>query len=98
MPSDDLPPLDAYLDGPIPDDDDVDHDVDLPLDFGVSQLGWEALADRVAACTRCDLHKTRTNTVFGVGDRKARLMIVGEAPGRDEDVRVSPSSAAPACC
>ncbi|MCP5230954.1 MAG: uracil-DNA glycosylase [Zoogloeaceae bacterium] len=90
MPSDDLPPLDAYLDGPIPDDDDVDHDVDLPLDFGVSQLGWEALADRVAACTRCDLHKTRTNTVFGVGDRKARLMIVGEAPGRDEDVQGEP--------
>ncbi|MCB1735951.1 MAG: uracil-DNA glycosylase [Gammaproteobacteria bacterium] len=86
---DDLPPLDAYLDVPPPDDDD-DFGFDLPLQAGVSQFGWDDLARHVAACTRCDLHKTRTQTVFGIGDRKARLMIVGEAPGRDEDQQGEP--------
>lgn len=85
---DDLPPLDAYHDAPISDDEDFDFD--LPMQSGVSQLGWDALAEHVAACTRCELHKTRTQTVFGVGDRKARLMIVGEAPGRDEDLQGEP--------
>jgi uracil-DNA glycosylase family 4 len=36
-------------------------------------------------CTRCKLHKDRTNLVFGVGDAEARLMFVGEGPGADED-------------
>ena len=36
-------------------------------------------------CTRCKLHKGRTQLVFGVGDAQARLMFVGEAPGADED-------------
>ena len=36
-------------------------------------------------CTRCQLHKTRTNLVYGVGNPDADLMFVGEAPGRDED-------------
>lgn len=88
MPDDDLPPIDAYLDAPMPDEDDTEFD--LPMESGVSQLGWEELAERVKACTRCDLHKTRTQTVFGVGDRKARLMIVGEAPGHDEDKQGEP--------
>lgn len=85
---DDLPPLDAYHDAPMSDDEDFDFD--LPMQSGVSQLGWEALAEHVAACTRCALHGTRTQTVFGVGDHKARLMIVGEAPGRDEDLQGEP--------
>ena len=40
---------------------------------------------QVKGCTRCDLHKTRTNTVFGEGDPEARLMFVGEGPGENED-------------
>ena len=45
-----------------------------------------ALAAKVAACTRCDeLARTRTQTVFGVGNPQARVMFVGEAPGADED-------------
>ncbi len=47
--------------------------------------GWPQLADKVATCTLCDLSRTRTRTVFGVGRRDADLMVIGEAPGADED-------------
>ena len=47
--------------------------------------GWEALRDTVAVCTRCALHQTRTQTVFGVGNPSADWMIIGEAPGQEED-------------
>lgn len=43
------------------------------------------LAKNVAKCKKCVLHKTRTQTVFGSGDEKAKIMFVGEAPGADED-------------
>jgi len=48
-------------------------------------LDWDALAERVAACERCRLCEKRTNTVFGVGDRNADWMLIGEAPGENED-------------
>lgn len=51
---------------------------------------WEALAAQVAACTACPLHETRTQTVFGVGQRQADLMLVGEGPGEQEDLRGEP--------
>lgn len=51
---------------------------------------WETLAAEVAACTRCPLHAGRNCTVFGVGDRRARWLIVGEAPGAEEDRRGEP--------
>ena len=41
-------------------------------------------------CTRCELHKARTNIVFGVGNPKAQLVFVGEGPGRDEDEQGEP--------
>jgi len=41
--------------------------------------------DRVAACTACDLCKTRTQTVYGSGNPMAKIVIVGEAPGEEED-------------
>jgi DNA polymerase len=44
-----------------------------------------ALQKFVDGCTRCKLSKSRTNIVFGQGNPKAKLMFVGEAPGRDED-------------
>ena len=44
----------------------------------------------VEACRLCDLSKTRTNTVFGVGSADARLMFIGEAPGAEEDRRGEP--------
>lgn len=46
---------------------------------------WVNLKSEVAACTACDLCKTRTQTVFGVGNQTAKLLIIGEAPGAQED-------------
>jgi DNA polymerase len=47
--------------------------------------GWDKLKQEVAACTQCSLCITRTQTVFGVGNAHAQLMIIGEAPGANED-------------
>lgn len=51
---------------------------------------WPELRDKVAACTLCSLHRTRTQTVFGVGSESADWMIIGEAPGAEEDRRGEP--------
>src|SRR5579871_5191903 len=51
---------------------------------------WETLRKTIHACTACGLHKTRTQTVFGIGDLHAKLMIVGEAPGFYEDQKGEP--------
>jgi uracil-DNA glycosylase family 4 len=48
------------------------------------------LRDSALVCTACRLAETRTNVVFGVGDPDARLMLVGEAPGRNEDLQGEP--------
>ncbi len=56
----------------------------------VAELDWQALEAAVAACTRCRLHETRTQTVFGVGNHAAEWMIIGEAPGAEEDRRGEP--------
>lgn len=55
-----------------------------------SAFSWEELEVAVKTCTACDLHETRTQTVFGVGDRNTSLMVVGEAPGADEDRQGEP--------
>ncbi|MDI6704455.1 MAG: uracil-DNA glycosylase [bacterium] len=44
----------------------------------------------ISGCKRCKLHSTRRNIVFGVGDEKARLMLIGEAPGYEEDRKGEP--------
>ena len=51
---------------------------------------WQQLERSVAACTKCELSGSRTQTVFGVGNRNADLLIIGEAPGRDEDLQGEP--------
>jgi uracil-DNA glycosylase len=51
---------------------------------------WIELRARVAACTRCTLCNTRTQTVFGVGNQAAQWLIVGEAPGAEEDRQGEP--------
>lgn len=51
---------------------------------------WEQLADAVAQCTKCKLSTTRTQGVLGVGDRNADWLVVGEAPGADEDAQGEP--------
>jgi DNA polymerase len=56
----------------------------------VAAMGWGDLEAIVHDCRRCGLHETRTQTVFGVGNRKAEWLIVGEAPGADEDRQGEP--------
>lgn len=56
----------------------------------VNSLDWNALQMRVQHCTACGLEQTRTQTVFGVGDKQAAWLIVGEAPGADEDAQGEP--------
>ena len=51
---------------------------------------WDQVAAEVSGCVLCGLHKTRTQTVFGVGNRNAELLVVGEAPGADEDRQGEP--------
>lgn len=46
---------------------------------------WEILRAEVAPCVRCELHKQRTQTVFGAGNPQADWLVIGEAPGADED-------------
>ncbi|KVV40734.1 DNA polymerase [Burkholderia ubonensis] len=92
------PPADAR---PVAEDDFAWFDAAPPADPApvaelrvaetpVAELDWDALAARVADCTRCRLCEKRTNTVFGVGDREADWMLVGEAPGENEDKQGEP--------
>lgn len=55
-----------------------------------SSIDWHLLQEQVKNCQACDLHLTRTNTVFGVGDPHTSWMIIGEAPGADEDLKGEP--------
>ena len=56
----------------------------------VGALDWDALREAVTACRACGLCQGRTQTVFGVGDRQADWMVVGEAPGEQEDLKGEP--------
>ena len=65
----------------------------IPGDSGAGReagVDWPELRARVAACTRCTLCNTRTQTVFGVGNPKADWLNVGEAPGAEEDRQGEP--------
>jgi len=53
-------------------------------------MDWPALEEAVSGCVQCGLHASRTRTVFGVGSRSADWMIIGEAPGAEEDRRGEP--------
>ncbi|MDJ0750321.1 MAG: uracil-DNA glycosylase [Woeseiaceae bacterium] len=54
------------------------------------ELDWPELRECVANCTRCELSASRTNTVFGVGNTDADWLIIGEAPGAEEDRKGEP--------
>ncbi len=56
----------------------------------IATLQWPALREAVAACTACGLCQGRRQTVFGVGHANAHWMIVGEAPGEQEDLKGEP--------
>ncbi len=62
----------------------------VETDAGIASMGWTELAQAVAQCQLCGLAGTRTQPVFGVGNRQAHWMIVGEAPGEQEDLRGEP--------
>lgn len=61
-----------------------------PRPVGVESMDWPALREAVAGCQACGLCQGRRNTVFGVGNEQARWMIVGEAPGEQEDRQGEP--------
>jgi len=67
---------------PITADDDSVQDSEI--------VSWSELREKVSSCTLCSLHRTRTQTVFGVGSESADWMIIGEAPGAEEDRRGEP--------
>jgi uracil-DNA glycosylase family 4 len=57
---------------------------------GVGAMSWTELRSAVASCRACGLCETRTQTVFGVGNERAHWMVVGEAPGEQEDRQGEP--------
>jgi len=59
-------------------------------DAAVAGMDWDALQAAVSGCQRCGLCRGRRNTVFGVGDRRAQWLFVGEGPGRNEDLQGEP--------
>lgn len=73
----------------VPRDGDEPGLVDEPA-VPAEGLGWDDLRECVANCTRCELSQSRTNTVFGVGNPDADWLIIGEAPGAEEDRRGEP--------
>jgi uracil-DNA glycosylase family 4 len=62
----------------------------MPESEEIPTLNWDTLRSRVLSCTRCELHKQRTQAVFGVGNRAAEWLIIGEAPGAEEDRQGEP--------
>lgn len=56
----------------------------------IKEMNWDALTAAIQSCTRCDLAKSRTRAVPGVGDRHAEWLFVGEAPGANEDRQGEP--------
>lgn len=53
-------------------------------------FNWQELEEKVTNCILCDLHKSRTNVVFGVGNKNTKIMFIGEAPGANEDLQGEP--------
>lgn len=85
-------PANAVSDSRVPDDS---AGAVLPTagdagDVPIADLDWEALRERVERCQRCDLYRSRTRAVFGVGNRGADLLVIGEAPGAEEDRQGEP--------
>ncbi len=85
------PPAGASTSGPDPIRAVAATETDLFAAPGLARAGsLEAVRTELGDCTRCKLAGHRTQIVFGVGNPKARLVFVGEAPGRDEDLQGEP--------
>ena len=61
-----------------------------PRPEGVASMAWPALQEAVASCTACSLCHSRTQAVFGTGHPHSRVMVIGEAPGEQEDLKGEP--------
>lgn len=87
---------DAPIDGDIPFDEPAVADAvaesvpGKPSVAEIARMDWETLESAVSICTKCRLCETRTRTVFGTGDRRAKWLFVGEGPGYNEDVQGEP--------
>lgn len=95
------PPADVAHAGPGPGADAVPAPAAQPANTSLEMTGsgiapapasvvLEAIDAQVRACRKCELHRTRTNTVFGVGRPGVDCMFIGEAPGAEEDARGEP--------
>ena len=62
----------------------------LPTQAAQIHDNWQNLQQQVQSCQACSLAKTRTQTVFGVGNRQAEWLLIGEAPGQNEDLQGEP--------
>ncbi len=60
-------------------------DTSVPRAIRIATLDWQPMRDEVASCVACELSRTRTQTVFGVGVQHPDWLIIGEAPGAEED-------------
>lgn len=69
---------------------DPDDPTGRHTDAEIAAMDWTALQGAVSNCTRCHLCRSRTRTVFGVGDPKAKWLFIGEGPGRNEDQQGEP--------
>lgn len=82
---------DRALDDPVSNSDEVKTaSVRVPETSVQESEIWRDLRQRVAKCQQCELHRERTQTVFGVGDHHADWLIIGEAPGAEEDKQGEP--------
>ena len=63
---------------------------EAPVVSGSIVKSLDALKKEVSTCELCALHEGRNNTVFGVGSHETKVMFIGEAPGRDEDLKGEP--------
>lgn len=71
-------------------DDNVSRKLMMAHEQKILTLNWQALSLAVSHCKACDLYKTRKNPVFGVGNPDADLLVIGEAPGANEDKQGEP--------
>jgi uracil-DNA glycosylase len=68
----------------------LDYAICEPETSNASSTVWTELESEVATCTKCTLCQTRTQTVFGTGNKTADWMVIGEAPGQHEDEQGKP--------
>jgi len=82
---------DRIIDDPVSNTNEVKTAfVRVPETSDQESESWRDLRQRVAKCQQCELHRGRTQTVFGVGDQHADWLIIGEAPGAEEDRQGEP--------